>query len=350
MTTKKELKKFDISIVTPSFNQGKFIEKTIKSVIDQNYNTQHIIFDGCSSDNTKDILERYKEYIQYTIEPDKGQTDAINKGLKLCEADIVGWLNSDDIYLKDTFKTVLKKFSENPEIDIIYGSAEHITEDDKFIENYPTRSFDYEILKEYCFICQPAVFFRKSIFLKYGYLNEKLDYCMDYDLWLRFSKLGAKFKYIKTKFACSRFYKDNKTLGHSDKVHREIAENFYELFNDIPPKWIFALSNFEINQNNPFKVFYLLIRSFINEYKFHKKIRFKFLISPFNGSFERWSNQSGSSLKKKNIAISTVSRILNLIFLPFFLILKLIKFIILKMRGYLISFLKKLFNISRNKD
>ena len=227
-----------LTVITPSFNQGPFIKKTIDSVLSQNNeNLEYIIMDGNSTDNTLDVLKSYKKNITWFSEPDKGQTDAVNKGIKLAKGDIIGWLNSDDIYYPQAIKKVLEVFEHNPDIQVVYGMADHIDTNDQYIENYPTEPWNYEKLKEICYICQPALFFRKTLVEELGLLNEKLNYCMDYEYWLR---LGSKypFYYLTEKLAGSRLYSENKTLGDRIPVHIEICVMLKEKFGKTPLRWL----------------------------------------------------------------------------------------------------------------
>ena len=126
-----------VTIITPSYNQGKYLERTILSVLEQKIdNLEYLVMDGGSTDNSVEILKKYEEFLTWKSERDKGQTDAVNKGLRLASGDIIGWLNSDDIYYEDAVKKVLKVFEENPEINVVYGNANHIREDDSVIEPY----------------------------------------------------------------------------------------------------------------------------------------------------------------------------------------------------------------------
>lgn len=312
-----------ISIITPSFNQGKFIKETINSVLNQkNCSIEYIINDACSTDNTGEILKEYNGKLIYNIKKDKGQADAVNNGIKSSNNQVIGWINSDDIYYENAFDTVIKFFDENKQANIVYGEADHIDENGNCIEDYPTNeNFDINLLKEVCFICQPAVFFRRKIFNNYGYLNENLQYCMDYDFWLRIAKL-EKFFFIKKKLAGSRLYQQNKTLLQSKKVHFEISENFKKIFNEVPPKWIFALANHSTDVQNQFRIFDIIRLAFKYEFFFHKKLRLSFLISPFDGSFEKWSAQSGVKSKNSSKILIILSRILNLIYIPFHFVIK----------------------------
>ena len=228
------------TIVTPSYNQGRFIRRTIESVISQNFDSlEYLIFDGGSSDETLSVLKTCENSIHWISERDRGQTDAVNKGLRAAKGQVIGWLNSDDIYYLGALQTVQDVFIKHPEISILYGMADHIDENDGTIEPYYNEDWNYDRLKETCYICQPAVFFRRFIVDQFGMLDEALKYCMDYEYWLRIGK-ETPFYYLKEKLAGSRLYHDTKTLGSAVSVHEEILRMFKRKFGHIPDKWIFA--------------------------------------------------------------------------------------------------------------
>jgi glycosyltransferase involved in cell wall biosynthesis len=229
-----------VSIVTPSYNQGQFIERTLQSVASQTgAEIEHVVFDGGSTDNTVEVLKNFTPPVRWVSKKDKGQTDAVNQGIRATSGDIIGWLNSDDIYYPGTVARVVEYFVQHPEIDVVYGMADHIDLDDKVFESYPTEPWDFKRLHETCFICQPALFFRRRVVEQYGFLDESLNYCMDYEYWLRLGKTGVRFEYLEEKLAGSRLYADNKTLGSRVKVHREINDMFKKLFGWVPDKWLF---------------------------------------------------------------------------------------------------------------
>lgn len=234
-----------ISIITPSYNQGQFIERTLQSVAEQraflpdNLELEHIIFDGGSTDNTVSVLSKSNAPIRWVSEKDKGQTHAVNKGICASDGDIIGWLNSDDIYYPSAVARVLAYFNDNPEIDVVYGMADHIDLTDHAFEAYPSEAWDFERLKDVCFICQPALFFRRKVVEQHGLLDESLSYCMDYEYWLRLGKANVKFAYLEEKLAGSRLYADNKTLGARVKVHKEINDMFKKKFGKVPERWLY---------------------------------------------------------------------------------------------------------------
>ncbi len=233
-----------ISVVTPSYNQGEFIERTLQSVavqretLPEDVALDHWVFDGGSSDNTCAILEHFEPKVHWVSEPDRGQTHAVNKGLNASDGDIIGWLNSDDIYYPGAIAAVLAFFVSHPDVDVVYGMADHIDIHDKPFEAYPNEPWDAERLKETCFISQPALFFRKRILATCGMLDESLNYCMDYEFWLRLTKKGIQFAYLEKKLAGSRLYGETKTLGNRIAVHREINDMFKKHFDSVPESWI----------------------------------------------------------------------------------------------------------------
>jgi glycosyltransferase involved in cell wall biosynthesis len=232
-----------LSIVTPSFNQAPFIERTILSVLGQGIaGLDFFIADGGSTDATPDVLGRYRDRLRFVCEADAGQADAVNKGIGATTGDIIGWLNSDDIYFPGALAAVLAYFESHPHTQVVYGDACHIDEQDGILEPYYTEDWNYERLKEVCFLCQPAVFFRRDLTEKAGLLDRRLTYCMDYEYWLRLGAL-TPFARIPAVLAGSRMYAANKTLGSRLDVHREINDMLLSVLGDIPDRWLYAYAH-----------------------------------------------------------------------------------------------------------
>lgn len=227
------------SIVTPSFNQGAFIARTLDSVASQGIeDLEHLVMDGDSRDETCGILSVAGPHVAWVSEPDRGQTDALNKGLRRARGQVVGWLNSDDIYYPGTLASVWEIFEREPEVDVVYGLADHIDILDAVIEPYPVEPWNPVRLDDTCYICQPALFFRRSVLERFGYPEVRLNYCMDYEFWLRLRDAGARFLFLDRRLAGSRMYPQNKTLGARLAVHAEINDMFRRHSGRVPESWI----------------------------------------------------------------------------------------------------------------
>ena len=126
-----------ISVVTPSLNQGHFIERTIRSVLDQG-EVEYVVVDGGSRDNTLDVLRAYADRLRWVSEADRGQGHAVNKGVRMTSGDVIGWLNSDDLYYAGALDPVREFFDAHPDVDVVYGDADHIDVEDRVVEPYGT--------------------------------------------------------------------------------------------------------------------------------------------------------------------------------------------------------------------
>lgn len=207
-----------ISIITPSFNQGKFIERTILSILNQNYpNLEYIVVDGGSKDETITILKKYEKRLRWISEKDKGQSDAINKGIRMSSGDIVAYLNSDDLYEKGALKKVSDYFTAQPSAMWVTGRCRIIDEHDRekrgFISDYKNfllSRYNYNILLVTNFIAQPATFLNRKAIDEFGYFDINHHRVMDYDYWLR---IGRKYRpgIINEDLAAFRVYSESKT-------------------------------------------------------------------------------------------------------------------------------------------
>lgn len=221
MTNKKCSSK--ISIITPSYNQGKFIKDTIESVLNQDYeNFEHIIVDGGSSDDTVDILKTYSHLI-WKSEKDSGPVEAIIKGFSMAEGNILTWLNSDDYYEKNIFKDIAEVF-ENDDTRIVVGNMILIRPNKEiFYENTNNDIYnlDYLIKINSDIIKQPSTFFRKDLFFEVGGFDNSLKLVWDYDLFLKMFKLSNP-KFINKPLAYQRIYSTTLSRSFSRRQAKEI--------------------------------------------------------------------------------------------------------------------------------
>lgn len=230
-----------ISIITPSYNQGLYLEETIKSVLNQNYpNLEYIIIDGGSSDNSVEIIKKYEKYISYWCsEPDKGQSHAINKGLKKATGDIFAYLNSDDLYVDRALFTVAEYFVNNLDVDLVYGDVYLIDSKSNLIKKRYELDFDFKmgcLIGFGIIIPQPATFWRKKVTEKIGYFNESNHYTMDQNYWYRVAK-EFKIVHIPKFLAKFRYHESSKTKVHflmKNSPYFQQAEKDLQLFyNDL---------------------------------------------------------------------------------------------------------------------
>jgi|SRR5579862_1667683 len=238
-----------ISIVTPSYNQGRFIERTITSVIEQNYpNLEYIVMDGGSTDGTVDLLRKYQRHLDFwTSAPDAGQADAISQGFARASGDILAWLNSDDFYESGVLQQVAELFGQWPDVDVISGRCRlwYGDQRDRMMGPSPLRSFeDFLKIKSNLLsgrsIIQPEAFFRRRAFDKAGGLHRELHYCFDQCLWMDMAKSGCKFESVDRHWANLRMHESQKTwdqFGGSVELARvawnQLRENWGRLANPV---------------------------------------------------------------------------------------------------------------------
>lgn len=205
-----------VSIIVPSFNQGRFIGDTLRSIINQDYpRLEIIVMDAGSTDETADVVGFFGDYVQLVCEPDNGQSDAINKGFKRAQGEIVAWLNSDDIYLfKDSISSVVEQFLRCPDVDVLFGDYIRIDEKNRFLKAYRVwGQFNMPRLLRVCYISQPTVFFRSDV-VREAPLDVSLFYGMDLDLWLNLGARGTRFQHIERFVAAERIHCDAKTVAN----------------------------------------------------------------------------------------------------------------------------------------
>jgi len=209
-----------ISIVTTSYNQGEFIERTILSILNQNYpNLEYIIIDGGSNDKTIEIIKKYEKFLSYWVsEPDNGQSSALKKGSDKSTGDIMAFLSSDDTYCPGVLNKIADLFKRNPEVDVIYGAINLVDRYDNILARRDMSGswFCFSILLFESSLPQQAVFWKRDIYLKAGGIDSSFLFCMDKDLWVRFRLLGAKFLRVNEVLANFRLHGSNKTLTIND--------------------------------------------------------------------------------------------------------------------------------------
>jgi len=215
-----------VSIVTPSFNQGPFLEETVTSVLAQTYQPiEYIVIDGASTDDSVEIIEKYADRLAYWVsEPDRGQSHAINKGLQRSTGTIIGWLNSDDTLMPDTVARVVDAMEKDPMV--VHGSVRLIDADSKTIARPKlakrNQEFGIETVVGEGLVNQPGSFWNRAIMERVGYLNEDLNYIMDFELWVRMALGGARFLRLgDPPLATYRLTSDTKTVGSLYKVGLE---------------------------------------------------------------------------------------------------------------------------------
>jgi glycosyltransferase involved in cell wall biosynthesis len=227
-----------VSVVMPSLNQAEFIRDSLDSVLNQDYAPlELIVVDGRSTDGTVDILRSYGDRLRWVSESDGGQTPAINKGFRMATGEIIGWLNADDLYLPGAVRTGVDFLARNRNADLVYGDADHIDRDGRFIAPYPTEPFSVSRLKETCFICQPAVFFRRRVFDRVGFLDEYYTSAMDYDYWVRVAQ-RSEVAYFPVRLAQSRLHPEAKTFRLRLEHQRLSVEVVKRHFGLVPPSWL----------------------------------------------------------------------------------------------------------------
>jgi len=237
-----------ITIITPSFNQVQFLEKTILSVLNQNYpNLEYIIVDGGSTDGSLEIIKKYERQLAWWIsEKDNGQSQAINKGLRQATGTWVGWQNSDDIYYENIFYDFASMALKNPGAGLIIGDLMIIDENDNVIRDMQFVKPTYKsILAEGMVLCNQAAFWRRSLHQKIGFLNEKYQYSFDYEWFLRL--LNNATAIHRDKFwGAIRKHKNAKSSLDKDKFNHEHSQ---------------ILSEHNFSKSN--KIFYKIRRLFI---------------------------------------------------------------------------------------
>jgi glycosyltransferase involved in cell wall biosynthesis len=209
-----------VSIVTPSYNQGRFIRETIESVLSQDYpNIEYWVIDGASTDSTLSILREYEgdRRFRWLSEPDRGQADAVNKGWRRAHGEILGWLNSDDTYLPGALRAQAGALVAHPDVGVVYGDAIFTDQHGRPLHRYHARPFDRRRFLHLSAIPQPGAFLRRSLVMRYGGLDTRLHYALDYELFLRLMWVTT-FLYTGSLVATYRLHDSSKSVGGYDRM------------------------------------------------------------------------------------------------------------------------------------
>lgn len=226
-----------ITIITPSFNQARFIERTVRSIVEQagEFDLEYLVLDGGSTDGTQEILRRYEDLLTWVSTPDNGQVDAINNGLRAATGDIVGWVNSDDVLMPGALARVAFAFAAHPEVEWVHGRCEIIDIRDRPIrpwisayKDYRARRHSFENLLSENYVSQMTAFWRRGVHAEIGYLDVSLKLAFDYEFWLRLARRGAPI-YVEDRVACFRWYETSKSGANYKSQFAEdmaIAERY----------------------------------------------------------------------------------------------------------------------------
>lgn len=232
-----------VGIVVPSYNQGEFLEQALLSIIEnkKHADIQLVVMDGGSTDNSLKIIKKYQSEIDYwQSEQDNGQAAAINAGVKqLRNCQYVMWLNSDDIYADEYAVKRIVEYADKCGCALCYGKSRLVDMDGNIIEDYPTQEFDLDRLSQSCYISQPSVIVRKSVWDEENGLNENLQMCLDYEMWIRIA-MKHSLMFFPEYVGNTRIYGETKTSTQQGQHLAEAITIMDRLYGRVPLHWIYA--------------------------------------------------------------------------------------------------------------
>lgn len=205
-----------VSIITPSYNQAAYLEAALLSVLRQEYpHLEYIVIDGGSTDGSLEILQRYGDQLAYwTSEPDQGQADAINKGLRMATGEVVAWLNSDDLYMSGTVREAVQALQTHPQAGMVYGDGLMVDASGRLLDKHRYRDYDVRDLLHWEVLLQPTTFMRTKVLREVGYLSSQYHYILDHELWIR---IAARYPivHVPSFWAVERTHLQAKTVAQA---------------------------------------------------------------------------------------------------------------------------------------
>jgi glycosyltransferase involved in cell wall biosynthesis len=223
-----------VSIITPSYNQAAFLEQTILSVLDQDYpNLEYMVVDGGSDDGSLEIIKRYANRLTWWVsEKDHGQAEAINKGFARAKGEYIAWINSDDFYQPGAIRAAVAELQSHPDAGMVFGDVQVLDKNEKILNHLHYGNWGLQELMTFHIIGQPAVFLRRSVLEKTGFLDETYHFMLDHQLWLRVG-LQASIRYVPQLWAGAHYHEDCKNLAQASEFGKE-AFRIVEWMHEVP--------------------------------------------------------------------------------------------------------------------
>lgn len=211
-----------VSIITPSFNQARFLEKTITSVLEQDYpNIEYLVADGSSTDGSVDLIKKYANKLAWWVsEKDNGQAEAINKGLSRAKGEIVAWINSDDYYMPGAISSAVKALEAHPDCGMVFGDQRVVNETGKVLNQLHYGDWNLSDLMAFRIIGQPSVFMRRKVLDEAGFLDQTYHLLLDHHLWIRMA-LKSGMNYVPEVWASAHYHEDCKNLAMAAEFGKE---------------------------------------------------------------------------------------------------------------------------------
>lgn len=233
---------YRITVVTPSYNQGQFLEEAIRSVLLQGYpNLEYIVIDGGSSDGSRAIIEKYAPFLAYWVsEPDKGQANAINKGFARSTGAIMGWLNSDDLLLPDALWHIAEAYQRDPKLMVSCGFRKLFDAESRFLMNWVRGMPNRYQLQRRDVVAQETTYWRREVWERCGGLDESLHFGMDYEYWQRIMANGYHFRLLPHYLGGFRLHEDSKTTNLLDVDQQELKIIFQRYGIGLDQPTVFA--------------------------------------------------------------------------------------------------------------